>query len=657
MSNTPQKFEYFAFISYKREDEKWAKWLQKKLESYSLPTAIRKDRPELPNKIRPVFRDQSELSGGNLKAEIEKGLNGSKYLIVICSPRSAKSPWVSKEVQHFIDHGREEYIIPFIVGGTPNASKPEDECFPEGLRQLTGEKEVLGININEMGRDAAAIKVISRMFVLRFDSLWQRYKRTRRRKTFSLIFIAATLLISAAIITLIIANQNNQLSQLNKILQEENKTFSHQKMNSERYLFMGSLRGNDSKEFLIQVAYHPYDPIIVFSDDWGYWIHYIQSNVEIGLSTHDDSDCVMNAELLGFTRDGSEIIASSWGGIFVWDATSLQLQQYPLDFDLLERITKNQFDYSDEQDTYLSLDSLNTLLKGSTIFSINNNIITALRQNTTAVTSLTQNVQESINILYNKYYNEVLFVGDKRAALYDINQNKFIQFFKGYDAQAFSFSPSGEYLRIGKDIFARNFEPDTIADLKFEIQSKPIVLSEHPISNGSNRILKVDDNSIEYNYGNSRRKIEVIRTSSMGNGQEYLLDAIFVEPNKIIAIVEQGKHRIYNAYTGNLLGAVDSYIWDGNPSMSHEQILSHAESNVAFYKIIDRDLYVVSSGAVIRIYDIDRIRLKKVIELPFREYPDNRLRSIDHCDISENGDSIIYKFHDNDDVYLAKLPK
>ena len=25
-------FEYYAFISYKREDEKWAKWLQNKLE-------------------------------------------------------------------------------------------------------------------------------------------------------------------------------------------------------------------------------------------------------------------------------------------------------------------------------------------------------------------------------------------------------------------------------------------------------------------------------------------------------------------------------------------------------------------------------------------------------------------------------------------------
>lgn len=140
------EFKYFAFISYKREDEKWAKWLQNKLESYNLPTALRKKQPSLPAKIRPVFRDQSELSGGNLKEEIEKGLSSSKYLIVVCSTRAAKSPWVSKEVQWFIDHGRENDIIPFIVGGTANASNPEDECFPEGLRKLSGERELLGIN-------------------------------------------------------------------------------------------------------------------------------------------------------------------------------------------------------------------------------------------------------------------------------------------------------------------------------------------------------------------------------------------------------------------------------------------------------------------------------------------------------------------------------
>lgn len=201
MRSQNKQHKYIAFISYKREDEKWAKWLQKKLESYRLPTAIRKENPSLPNNIRPIFRDQTELASGKLKEEIEKGLNSSKYLIVICSPHSAKSLWVSKEVQHFIDLGREEYIIPFIIGGTPNAKKSEDECFPLELRKLNNEKELLGINIHEMGRDAAAIKVVARMFDLRFDALWQRYKKEKRKKMIclGLILVFIVLLISSSI--------------------------------------------------------------------------------------------------------------------------------------------------------------------------------------------------------------------------------------------------------------------------------------------------------------------------------------------------------------------------------------------------------------------------------------------------------------------------
>lgn len=36
-----KRFTYYAFISYKREDEKWTIWLQKKLESYGFPVALR----------------------------------------------------------------------------------------------------------------------------------------------------------------------------------------------------------------------------------------------------------------------------------------------------------------------------------------------------------------------------------------------------------------------------------------------------------------------------------------------------------------------------------------------------------------------------------------------------------------------------------------
>lgn len=51
-----QEKEYYAFISYKREDEKWAKWLQRKLEHYRFPTSLN-GRYDLPKNICPIFRD------------------------------------------------------------------------------------------------------------------------------------------------------------------------------------------------------------------------------------------------------------------------------------------------------------------------------------------------------------------------------------------------------------------------------------------------------------------------------------------------------------------------------------------------------------------------------------------------------------------------
>lgn len=172
--------KYFAFISYKREDEVWAKWLQHKLEHYKLPLNLN-GRTDLPREIRPIFRDKSDLAGGVLAEEINNALENSQYLIVICSPRAAQSEWVGKEVQTFIELGRTDKIIPFIIGGTAHSENPEDECFPMALLELPAEQEVLGININEMGRDAAAVKVVAQMFGLRFDELWQRWEREQKK--------------------------------------------------------------------------------------------------------------------------------------------------------------------------------------------------------------------------------------------------------------------------------------------------------------------------------------------------------------------------------------------------------------------------------------------------------------------------------------------
>lgn len=658
MAEMSKQYEYFAFISYKREDEKWAKWLQKKLESYSLPTAIRKENPELPNKIRPVFRDQSELSGGNLKAEIEKGLNRSKYLIVICSPRSAKSPWVSKEVQHFIDQGRENYIIPFIIGGTPNASIPEDESFPEGLRRLTGEKEILGININEMGRNAAAIKVIARMFNLRFDALWQRYEKEKRRRNLITTVSIMALMFAAIAISLILWNknstierQNEQLTSLIKSLEEENKTVSQLQSNSDRYIYSGSLRGNESRDFLLNVSYHPTEPIIVFSDDWGYWVHYIRSNTEVMLSSNDEPESVLNVYVLGYTNDGQKIFASSWGGIFEWDADDFQLTYYDFDSNMIDSLLESPNIITDEGPRDIDLDSLNHLC--GNIFRYENNFVIATRNRIEVSTKLHDSIWPGLQILYNRPFNEVLFLGSGRAALYDEKEHAFVQFFKGYDSD-FAFSPSGEYLRIGKDIFTRNIRPDTISHLPY----KTDVRSLKNLSNkGSNPLnIRIKDNTIYYNFGGHPRKIEVIRNSSMGNGQEYLKQALYCPHNKIIAVVEQGKHRIYNAKNGTMLGTMDSYVWDENESMGHELELSHAESSLVSVKVIDKKLYVVSSGGILRIYDIDKIRLQKVVELPHRFKPGTRLGAVEYCEISDDGSSIRYSFYDEPTIYSCKLP-
>ena len=193
-----QEKEYFAFISYQRRDEKWADGLRKKLEHYRLPSSLRKQNPSLPKDIRPIFRDALELAGGVLADEIASALQQSKYLIVICSPNSAQSPWVNKEIQTFIDFGRVERIIPFIIDGSPFSDDPATECFPPALRSLRGERELLGININELGRDAAAVKVVARMFGLKFDMLWQRYEREQRQRRHFIIagMIATSLAIS-----------------------------------------------------------------------------------------------------------------------------------------------------------------------------------------------------------------------------------------------------------------------------------------------------------------------------------------------------------------------------------------------------------------------------------------------------------------------------
>lgn len=188
-------YSYYAFISYNHKDEKWAKWLQNRLETYSIPSVLRKENIQLPKRVYPVFRDKTDLAGGRKLLDTLRGqLDESRHLIVICSPNSAGSEWVNAEVRYFMENGREDDIIPVIVDGEPFAENPEQECYPPALR-TDMQAELLGVNVKTLGRRHAFLQVVASLLDLKFDRLMRRDQKRRRQRR--IIYGAAAVLLAA----------------------------------------------------------------------------------------------------------------------------------------------------------------------------------------------------------------------------------------------------------------------------------------------------------------------------------------------------------------------------------------------------------------------------------------------------------------------------
>ena len=173
-------FKNFAFISYSHADKKAAEELQKVLDDFHLSDALKEKYPDRPEVLREIFRDDTGLpAGSNLTKEIQKQLEQSNYLIVICSPNPAKSEWVNKEIDYFKTHRNPTHIIPFIIDGVANAKNANDqECFPIALKSL----EARGANISTFSFERAVIEVIAGALEIEVDDLWQRHVRAEETK-------------------------------------------------------------------------------------------------------------------------------------------------------------------------------------------------------------------------------------------------------------------------------------------------------------------------------------------------------------------------------------------------------------------------------------------------------------------------------------------
>ncbi len=206
-----QLYKYVAFISYSSKNTEWGKRMQRKLEHYRMPATLCSEHGWSRTPIKPVFFAPTDIQPGGLTEELQKRLRESKNLVIICSPNSAKSDWVGKEIAYFHQLGRTKRIHFFIVDGVPHSGDADTECFNPVVEQL-GLPEILGANIHEkvyrwpwLNKERAYVQLVSKLLDVEFDSIWQRHKRQLVNKL--IIQTVGFLMVVAALVSVWIANQ------------------------------------------------------------------------------------------------------------------------------------------------------------------------------------------------------------------------------------------------------------------------------------------------------------------------------------------------------------------------------------------------------------------------------------------------------------------
>lgn len=191
---------YRAFISYSHSDAAVATWLHHALETYRVPAKLVGGQTHLgpvPRRLHPIFRDRDELpASGDLGGELMAALRDSMFLVVICSPASARSRWVGEEVAAFKRLHGEGRVLALITDGVPNGSATAQsahlECFPRSLRFRLGPDQEISDTPAEPiaadlrgeadGRRLASLKLIAGLTGLRLDDLVQRETQRRIRR-------------------------------------------------------------------------------------------------------------------------------------------------------------------------------------------------------------------------------------------------------------------------------------------------------------------------------------------------------------------------------------------------------------------------------------------------------------------------------------------
>lgn len=217
---------YWAYLSYAHADERHARRLHRRIESFRVPKSLRGTSVAgmaVGDRLRPLFRDRDELSSsGDLKTSLEAALSASTALIVLCSPTAAGSRWVNQEIETFVAVHGARRVFPLIIDGEPN-SGDERECFPPALRGegAAGLEPIAGdLRPHADGRRDGALKVIAGLLDVGFDAIKQRDAQRRHRTAIG-IAAGASLIAAVTTIMAVYALHQRDIAQLRRAQAED----------------------------------------------------------------------------------------------------------------------------------------------------------------------------------------------------------------------------------------------------------------------------------------------------------------------------------------------------------------------------------------------------------------------------------------------------
>jgi hypothetical protein len=94
-----------------------------------------------------IFRDQTGLAvTPALWSSIQDALDGSQYFVLLASPEAARSPWVNREIEHWVATKSVDRILPVVTEGTWGWDRVRGDCaadstaVPPALRGVFAEE-------------------------------------------------------------------------------------------------------------------------------------------------------------------------------------------------------------------------------------------------------------------------------------------------------------------------------------------------------------------------------------------------------------------------------------------------------------------------------------------------------------------------------------